>query len=120
MFLDIIMVHAKKILSRIKQAFSDIIDIPSGKLSPEREEEIINKVANVVSKWDMELPASLLGRLLVPTSSMISQIHVMPSVLYLDLIGLDGFEVAAFLENKDNVKKLIAKIEELRKAKGYI
>jgi len=56
---------------------------------------------------------------MVPTSSMISQIHVMPSALYLDLIGLDGFEVAAFLEKKENVKRLIAKIEELKEAKGY-
>jgi len=106
-------------LLRIKKSLSGIIDIPSSELSPEREEEIINKVASVVSKWDMEIPASLLGKLLVPTSSMISQIHVMPSALYLDLIGLDGFEVAAFLEKKENVKRLIAKIEELKEAKGY-
>jgi len=107
------------VLSRIKDFFSDFIDIPSSNLSPKREEEIINKIANVISRWDMEIPASLLGKLLVPTSSVISQIHVMPSVLYLDLIGLDGFEVAAFLDNKENVKRLLAKIQELKDAKEY-
>jgi len=111
--------HVKKVLSRIKDFFSDFIDIPSSNLSPKREEEIINKIANVISRWDMEIPASLLGKLLVPTSSVISQIHVMPSVLYLDLIGLDGFEVAAFLDNKENVKRLLAKIQELKDAKEY-
>lgn len=113
------MSHVKKVLSRIKDFFSDFIDIPSSNLSPKREEEIINKIANVISRWDMEIPASLLGKLLVPTSSVISQIHVMPSVLYLDLIGLDGFEVAAFLDNKENVKRLLAKIQELKDAKEY-
>jgi hypothetical protein len=107
------------VLSRIKDFFSDFIDIPSSNLSPKREEEIINKIASVISRWDMEIPASLLGKLLVPTSSVISQIHVMPSVLYLDLIGLDGFEVAAFLDNKENVKRLLAKIQELKDAKEY-
>jgi hypothetical protein len=111
--------HLKKVLSRIKDFFSDFIDIPSSNLSPKREEEIINKIASVISRWDMEIPASLLGKLLVPTSSVISQIHVMPSVLYLDLIGLDGFEVAAFLDNKENVKRLLAKIQELKDAKEY-
>lgn len=113
------MSQLKKGLSRIKEFLSGIIDIPSSKLSPKREEEIINKIAHVISRWDMEIPASLLGKLLVPTSSVISQIHVMPSVLYLDLIGLDGFEVAAFLDNKENVKRLLAKIQELKDAKEY-
>ena len=103
----------------MKDFFSDFIDIPSSNLSQKREEEIINKIASVISRWDMEIPASLLGKLLVPTSSVISQIHVMPSVLYLDLIGLDGFEVAAFLDNKENVKRLLAKIQELKDAKEY-
>lgn len=114
-----VLAQIKNKLLRIKKILGGIIDIPSSELSPEREEEIINKVASVISKWDMEIPASLLGKLMVPTSSMISQIHVMPSALYLDLIGLDGFEVAAFLEKKENVKRLIAKIEELKEAKGY-
>lgn len=117
--IDYILSQIKKKLSRIKEFFSDIIDIPSSELSPEREEEIINKIAKVVSRWDMETPASMMGSMFVPTSSIISQIYVMPSVLYLDLVGIDGFEVAAFLNKKDNLKRLVAKIQELKDAKGY-
>lgn len=113
------MSQIKNKLLRIKEVIGGIIDIPSFELSPKREDEIINKIASVISRWEMELPASLLGNLLVPTSSYISLIHVMPSVLYLDLLGLDGFEVAAFLEKKENVKRLIAKIQELKDAKEY-
>jgi len=109
----------KKKLSRIREFFSDIIDIPSSNLSPEKEEEIINKLARLVSRWDMEIPALTMGRMFVPTSSVISQTVMIPSALYLDLMGIDGFEVAAFFNKKENVKRLLAKIQELKDAKEY-
>ena len=106
----------KKILHRIKGFFSDLFVFPPSELSSSKEEEMINMIAKEISKRGMELPASLLGRLLVPTSSIVSEIYIMPLVLYLDLIGLNGFEVAAFFDKKENVKRLVAKIQEM----GYI
>ena len=105
--------------SRIREFFRDFIDIPSFNLSPEREEEIINKIAKRISGWDMEILALTFGQLLVPTSVFVSYTMIVPSAIFFDLIGLDGFEVAAFLNKKENVKRLLAKIQELKDAKEY-
>ena len=111
------MSKTKEIFSRIKDFFGDLFELPSTEISPEREEEIIDKVARAVSRFDMELPAMFMGNLFVPISTIVSQTVLTPSALFFELIGIDGYEVAAFFRKKDNLKRLISRLEELQLAK---
>ncbi len=81
----------KEIFSRIKDFFVDIFELPSTEISPEREEEIIDKVAKAVSKFDMELPAMFMGNLFVPISTIVSQTVLTPSALFFEFIGINGY-----------------------------
>lgn len=111
------MSKTKDIFSRIKDFFGDLFELPSTEISPEREEVIIDKMARAVSRFDMEVPAMFMGNLFVPISTIVSQTVLTPSALFFELIGIDGYEIAAFFKKKDNVKRLISKLEELQIAK---
>jgi hypothetical protein len=86
-------------------------------LSPEREEEIINKVANFISKYDLEDAALLLGGGFVPVSSIIAQTTLLPIAPLLELMGLKGYEYTGFLSKKENFQRLLDKIQDLEKKK---
>jgi hypothetical protein len=107
----------KKIISTIKRFFSDLFTTPPYEISKEREEEIIKKIAYEISKFGMEIPAWLMLRPLFPTSTIISQVFIMPAAPLLDIIGVNGYEIAAFLEKKENVKLLLDEIERLKDAR---
>jgi len=82
------------------------------KISDDRVEEIIDKIVEIVSKYGLELPAFLIARPFVPTSTLISQTIIVPFSPFIEMLGINGFEIAAFLDNKENLKKLTSKLEE--------
>lgn len=107
----------KEIFSRIRESFSDFFELPSFDISPEREEEIINKIANAISRFDMELPFFLMGGAFVPMTTIISQTVITPVAPLLEFIGIDAYEVAAFLNKKENLRRLVAEIAKRKDAK---
>ena len=78
---------------------------------------IINRIAKIVSDWDMEMPAVILGSSITPISRVFSYTTILTLSPWLEFIGLPGFELAAFFSKSENVRRLIDKIEELKKAK---
>ena len=107
----------KETFSRIRDFFSGFFDIPSLEMSPEREDAVLNKIATAVSRYGMELPALFMGGAFVPISTIVSYTVLVPAAPFFELVGIDGYEVAAFFKKKDNVKRLMAKIEELQYAR---
>jgi len=100
-------------LKKIKDFFG--FQMPSMEISPERENEIIEKTARFVSRLGMEWPAILIGSGYVPVSTILAQTTLLPLAPLLELVGIRGFEYTAFFEKKDNVKRLLERIDELRK-----
>jgi hypothetical protein len=101
------------IFSRIKKIFT-FPDAPSFEMSPERVEEITDKIAFLVSKYDLEVPVLFLTKPLVPTSTIISQTIIAPLAPMIESLGIKGYELAAFLDDKENLKSLVSKIEEIK------
>ena len=86
-------------------------------VSSEREEEIINNVAKFISKYDLEDPALLLCGGFVPVSSIFAHATLLPIAPFLELMGLKGYEYVGFLSKKENLQRLLNKIQELEKTK---
>ena len=101
------------ILKKIKDFFG--FEMPSLEITPERENEIIEKIARFVSKMGMEWPVELIGWGYVPVATIMTQTTLLPIAPLLEAIGIHGFEYTAFFEKKENVKRLLERIEELRK-----
>lgn len=101
------------LLKKIKDFFG--FQFPNIDITPEREEEIIEKTAKLVSNFGMELPAILMGSAYVPMASVLTQFTLLPISPLLESIGIPGFEYTAFFEKKENVKRLLDRIDQLRK-----
>lgn len=99
-------------LKKVKDFFG--FQMPSMEISPERENEIIEKFAGFVSKIGMEWPVLLMGWGYVPVATIMAQTTLLPLAPLLEAVGIRGFEYTAFFEKKDNVKRLLERIEELR------
>ena len=108
------MSQTKSLFSKIKEFFTDTSNDPQPSLDidSKRVDEIIKRVTEAVSNHDFELPAVLMIKPFIPTSSIISATVVTPMALILDVIGINGWEIAAFLHTKENLRRLVAKLEE--------
>jgi len=91
--------------------------VPAYELTPERENEIIEKWAGNISKYGMELPALMFLWPLEPISTVIAYTAILPAAPVLDFLGLRGFEAVTFFSEHGNVKRLLKRIEELEDAK---
>jgi hypothetical protein len=68
----------------------------------------------------MEMVALTLGSGIEPISTVASQMVLMPLVPFLEFIGVNGYEYVAFFKNKENVRRLFRRIEELQEAKAQM
>jgi hypothetical protein len=100
-------------LKKVKDFFG--FQIPRMEISPERESEIIEKIAGLVSRLGMELPALLIGYAYVPVATIVTQTTLLPLAPFLEAVGIKGFEYTAFFEKKENVKRLLERIDQLRR-----
>jgi hypothetical protein len=105
--------YIKNFIEKVNYFF----DIPSLDMSSERKEELIEKIARSVVKYGMELPASLYIPGFIPAAPFISQLVILPAAPFLELLGINGYEYVAFFYDRDNVKRLMDRIEELQKNK---
>ncbi len=103
-------------LKKLKDFFGfDFPSLDEG-ISPERENEIIEKIVTVVARLGMGYPAYFLTSSLYPASSYVSQLFVLPAAPLLEFFGIKAYEYAAFLNNRENVKRLMDRIQELMRA----
>lgn len=101
------------LLDKIKHFF----ELPKIEITPEREDELIEKIAKIVRQFGLELPAQLVTSLLYPVSSIVADTTFLPIVPFLEGMGIKGWEWAAFLEKKDNILRLQDRLEEMEQEK---
>jgi hypothetical protein len=103
-------------MSKHLRKFIDLF--PSYDLPREKENELIEKTARAVLRMEMDLPALLIVRALVPMGPILAQTALVPVGPLLELVGMHtGYEYVALLNNRDAVQRLADRIEELRTAK---
>ena len=106
-------------MSRFKRFLLKSLEgVPSLTIDPEKEEELINKLTDTISKYDMELPAMLLLAPFAPLSTVLTQIYLITFVPFLEVLGIKGYEYAALFNKKENVKRLLNKLEDKKRAKS--
>lgn len=84
-------------------------------LTPEEEEKLINKLAEEIVKRELELPASLLLEVYSPVSGYFTTLGFFYGFPFISMLGDTGFDYTSLFMKRENVKKLINKIEEKKK-----
>jgi len=83
------------------------------KITPEKEEEISDNLARLISKYKL---GGLFGgffEVLKPFSIIFSNIIVLPASPFLYFFGIDGFRYVDFFEKSDNIERLQEKLKKL-------
>ena len=89
--------------------------IPTLEISEEREEEIIEILANRIVDNRLEAAAMLFLIPLRPISPIVSQLTLLPFAPLLEAFDIPGFDYVAFLKESDNVHELVKRVEEKAK-----
>ena len=88
------------------------------KVTPEDEHDMIKKIAENIHKREMDFAAIIMFESIKPVSFIGAQMgrFFLSPFLYVfgDNIGIEGAKFFQIFENRDNLKKLIKAIEELR------
>jgi hypothetical protein len=79
---------------------------------PEKQEEIIKKIAEIIYKYDMDLGAIFLLEAVKPFASVGSQLVRFMVAPFIPFVGEKSIPYLATFESKENVEKLIRLIEE--------
>lgn len=82
-------------------------------LTPQQEEELIEKLAQFIVKRKMETPAILFLETLKPLSfvgSTLTMIYVAP---FLDIYGMNINQYTMLFQKRENVERLLQRIEAL-------
>ncbi len=85
--------------------------VPTLDISPEREEEIVEQVANRIVDNKLEAPAMLFLIPFRPISPIASQLALLPFAPLLEAFDIPGFDYVSFLKSSDNVNMLVKRIE---------
>jgi len=86
-------------------------------LTPEREEQLIDKIAKTVVDRHMEAPTILFLESVKPLSFVAGQIGTVYLSPLTSLLGSWSEEGLALLRKRENAERLLRKIEELSKEK---
>lgn len=87
-------------------------------LPEEEREQVIEKIARGVVRRGMETPAILLLEMHKPVTFFASQGLVAISYFIAPIVGFENLRVASkLLERRENVERLIGRIEELAEAR---
>lgn len=88
--------------------------VASEGLSPERKEAIIEALAKRVVEMGLSLPAVLFLEMHKPLTFLASQAMTFVSPVFAAFFGFQRMnEVAAFLQERENIEALVDRIEEL-------
>lgn len=89
-------------------------------LTPERDNEIIEHLAKILSQDKMEPVIKLFIEPFIPVSTVFSETILVWTSPFLDLMGLKGYEHSLFLRKKENIRHLIIRANELRMEKNKL
>ena len=89
----------------------DFLALPT-MLTPEKEEEMINRVVSGVRKMGMETPAVVFFEMVKPVSYIGSQLGYYFAAPFAVAIGLLGFDWANLLSKRENIERILKKLEE--------
>jgi hypothetical protein len=105
----------KSTLAKIEDyIFKKLSKLPIvNKITPEKEEEISNNLANLISKYKLESPFGAAFEVLKPFSLIFSNVVVLPASPFLYLFGLDGFRYVDYFEKSSNIEQLQKKLKKL-------
>jgi hypothetical protein len=88
------------------------------KLSIEEEDELILKIAKQINKYGINIPAMFVIETFKPLSyigSQMGRFFISPYLIMVgDELGMTGEKIIQLFENRDNVDKLIAAIDNLQ------
>lgn len=87
------------------------ISIPTFEITQEREEEILEYIADKIEKFGLDVPALLFLVPLEPLSPVFSQLGLLPFAPFLEAFNIRGFDYVSFFSKTENVNRLIKKIE---------
>jgi hypothetical protein len=87
------------------------ISIPTFEITQEREEEILEYIADKIEKFGLDVPALLFLIPLEPLSPVFSQLGLLPFAPFLEAFNIRGFDYVSFFSKTENVNRLIRKIE---------
>jgi len=107
-------------MAKIRRFFSNFIDLsalPSFEIPPEKETELIEKLAKTISKYEMELPAIFIGSAFRPVATIMSYTTFLPPATMLEFIGISAYDYLALIAKKENVQRLIDRLDELHRAR---
>ncbi|KPV64657.1 MAG: hypothetical protein AOA65_0872 [Candidatus Bathyarchaeota archaeon BA1] len=91
--------------------------VPPVSLSPEREKELIDKIAKYIVDYGMETPAILFLESVKPLAFVGGQLTLFYLAPFLPLVGRWGEEAITLLQSRENVERLLQRVEELIKEK---
>ena len=87
---------------------------PGFELAAARRDEIVERLARRVVQRGMETPAVFLLEMSKPVSFLVSQAVVTAGPLLYPFFGFERIDaLSGFLNSRDNVERLIRRIEEL-------
>jgi hypothetical protein len=104
---------SKSKFEKIKDFFG--FELPSLEISSEREDEIIEKIVKAVSNYGFVFPSLLVSHMLYPVSPILVHTTILPMLPILEFFGVKASEYAAFLNKRANVKRVMDKLEELKR-----
>jgi hypothetical protein len=101
-------------MAKIKNSLTDFFNIDDLEIDEARETELIEKIAQKVSQMNLELPAIVLGYGFWPMAKIQSYLTLLPMATTLGLIGINMYDYVALFDEKNNVKRLIDRLDELQ------
>ena len=81
-------------------------------LEPSEEEELIENISEKIVEYGMDLPSIIMLQSLTPLSEVISGLFILPVSPVLDFFGIPGFLAASFFQKRENVARLVKRIQE--------
>lgn len=90
------------------------------RLSEEKKEELIDRIAEKIAENDLEGPASIFLSGLRPMSLIANHLGIMFVGPFLELLGQDSYDVLSFIDTPENIEKLIEKVKSIREEKDAL
>jgi predicted RNA-binding protein len=105
-----------RIFQSLKESDESSVYVPDMELSPEKEDEIIENIVEKVRKYNAKQMALLFFRSYKPMSVYGAQVApalLSPYFFLMDLFDIQGFNYNAFFMKRENLDRLVEKLEEL-------
>lgn len=105
-------------MSGVKSFFKNLSNkigwnVPEIDITPQRSEEIIDKIVNYAKQWDMEDMFILGTTWFRPMSAVVGYTVILPWAPLLDMVGVrNPYEYVAFLSDHRNMQALMEKLSE--------